>query len=143
MAAKKYTRFVISEPLGTIATQPLLKDIERFEIKGPIWGKDVVISHSGVDKPLLMLDKPHTHPYDEFVCFIGGDPLNPRDFGAEVEMCLGEEQEKYIITKSSLIYIPANFPHCPLNFKVVSKPVILMTVTLGKEYTQVPTADRT
>jgi hypothetical protein len=138
MPAKKYSQYVVTEPLGTIDTQPLLKDIERFEINGPIWGKDLVISHSAVHKPLLMLDKPHIHPYDEFVCFIGGDPLKPRDFGAEVEMCLGKEQEKYIITKSTVIYVPANFPHCPLNFKVVKKPVILMTVTLGKEYTQEP-----
>jgi len=138
MPIKKYADYVVSEPLGTIATQPLLKNIERFEINGPIWGKDIVISHSAINIPIRLLDKPHTHPYDEFVCFIGGDPLNPRDFEAEVEMCMGEEQEKYLITKSTVLYCPANFPHCPLEFKVVKKPVILMTVTLGKEYAQVP-----
>jgi hypothetical protein len=137
MTGTKYNKYIVIEPLGTIATQPLLKDIERFEVNGPLWGKDLVVSHSAVHKPLLMLNESHTHPYDEFVCFIGGNPLDPRDFGAEVEMCLGEEQEKHTITKSTVIYLPANFPHCPLNFKVVKYPVILMTITLGKEYAQV------
>jgi hypothetical protein len=138
MAETKYGKYIVSEPLGTIATQPLLKDIERFEVNGPIWGKDLVVSHSAVHQPLRMLNEPHTHPYDEFVCFIGGNPLDPRDFGAEVEMCLGEEQEKHLITRSTVIYLPANFPHCPLDFVVVRKPVILMTITLGKEYAQKP-----
>jgi hypothetical protein len=134
---KKYGQYVVSEPLGTIATQPLLKNIERFEVNGPIWNKDIIVSHSAVHRPLEMLKEPHTHPYDEFVCFIGGNPLDPRDFGAEVEMCLGPEQEKYLITRSTVIYAPAGFPHCPLIFKTVTRPVILMTITLGKEYPQV------
>jgi hypothetical protein len=136
MAATKYGKYVIREPLGTIATQPLLKDIERFEVNGPKWGKDLIVSHSAVHKPMFMLKEPHTHAYDEFVCFIGGNPLDPRDFGAEIEMWMGEEQEKYVITSSTVVYCPANLPHCPLNFKVVTKPIILMTITLGKEYSQ-------
>jgi hypothetical protein len=36
----------------------------------------------------------HKHDVDEYLFFIGGNPQNVADFGAEVELCLGEEQEK-------------------------------------------------
>ena len=138
MADTKYGKYIISEPLGTLDTQPALKDIERFAVDGPNWGVDCIVGYTAVDKPLFMLKEPHTHPYGEFVCFMGGDPMKVRDFGAEVEMCLGEEQEKHIITKSTVVYVPPLLPHCPLNFKVVKKPIVLMTITLGKEYSQDP-----
>ena len=67
---------------------------------------------------------------------MGGDPANVRDFGAEVEMCMGEEQEKYVIDRSTVVFLPAGFPHCPLEITVVKKPIVLMTISLSKEYHQ-------
>jgi hypothetical protein len=81
-----------------------------------------------------MEKQPHTHPYAEFLCFVGGNPMEVRDFGAEVELCLGEEQEKHIINSSKVVYIPANFPHCPLDFKVIRRPIMFMVITFGKDY---------
>jgi hypothetical protein len=57
--------------------------------------------------------------------------MNLRDFGAEIELCLGEEQEKHIINSSTAVYIPKELPHCPLNFKVIKKPIVFMVVMLG------------
>ncbi len=136
MPANRYDKYIKKEPLGKLETQPLLKDIFRFELNGPQWGKDLIIGYSAVHKPLFMLKEPHTHAYDEFVCFLGSDPLNLKEFGAEIEFWLGEEQEKHIINTAAVVYCPAGFPHCPLNFKVVKKPIVLMTITLGKEYVQ-------
>jgi hypothetical protein len=136
MAKNRYDKYFHIEPLREISTQPLLKGLEMFDVLGANWNADCTVHFSAVNKPLLLLKEPHVHTFAEFVCFIGGDPQKARDFGAEVEMFMGKEQEKHIITKSTVVYLPPGFPHCPLEFKVVRKPVILMTISLTKEYRQ-------
>jgi hypothetical protein len=56
----------------------------------------------------------------------GGNPMNFKDFGAEVELVMGEgeEAEKYTITSTTWVYVPKNLPHCPLNFKKVDRPIM-------------------
>jgi len=38
--------------------------------------------------------KPHVHDYDEAIYFIGSDPEDPSDLGAEVEFSIGPEGRK-------------------------------------------------
>jgi len=52
--------------------------------------------------------------------------------GAEVELWL--EDEKHIITRSSLVFIPAGMKHCPLTFLRVDKPVFHFTTGPAKKY---------
>src|SRR4030067_3438382 len=54
---------------------------------------------------------PHAHDYDEVIAFFGTDLNDPHDLGAEVELWLGDE--KHIITKSSLVVIPAGLKRSP------------------------------
>ena len=56
------------------------------------------------------------------------------NFDAEVEISLGEESEKHVITEPTVLHIPKDVIHCPLNFKVVNKPVIFMNVALTPQY---------
>ncbi len=81
-----------------------------------------------------MESKSHVHNYDAYMCFIGGDPTNFRDFGAEVELCLGEEREKQIITSTTIVYVPAGLYHCPMEFKKVERPIMFMHVFPTSEY---------
>jgi hypothetical protein len=136
MPAKKYSKYFSYEPLRAIGTQPDLKGLEMYDVNGPEWDTACIVHYSAINKPIMLLKEAHTHTYPEFVCLIGGDPTKVRDFGAEVEMCMGEEQEKYLINRSTVVYLPAGFPHCPLEFKVVRKPIVLMTISLCKEYRQ-------
>jgi hypothetical protein len=76
--------------------------------------------------------EPHTHDYDEVIAFIGTDLNDPYDLGAEVELWLGDE--KHIITKSSLVFVPAGLKHCPLTFLKVDRPVFHYTTGPGKIY---------
>ena len=76
--------------------------------------------------------EPHSHDYDEVIAFIGTDPNNPYDLGAEAELWLGDE--KHIITKTSLVFIPAGLKHCPLTFLRVDRPVFHYTTGPGKMY---------
>jgi hypothetical protein len=74
----------------------------------------------------------HSHEYDEVIAFIGTDTKNLYDLNAEVELWLGDE--KHIITKTSLVFIPAGLKHCPLIFLRVDKPVFHYTTGPGKMY---------
>ena len=134
--ALKYSKYISHEPLRTIDTQPDLKGLEMYDVNGSRWDVACIVHYSSIDRPIMLLKQPHTHPYPEFVCFVGGDPTKVRDFGAEVVICMGKEQEKHLINCSSVVYLPPGFPHCPLEIKTVWKPIVLMTISLGKEYRQ-------
>ncbi len=138
MAAKKYANYVQTRVLGKTNELPQIKDILRFDFKSSDykWGSDIIVGYGAIDKPFYALQEPHTHEYDEYVVLLGSNAMNLNEFDAEVEFCLGEEQEKYVIKSPAVVYCPARLPHCPLNFKVVNKPILVMTITLGKDYTR-------
>lgn len=74
----------------------------------------------------------HTHEYDEIIGFFGSDPQNPHDLGGEIEMWL--EDEKYLLTKSSLIFAPRGMKHCPLVIRRVDRPIFHFTTVTGGRY---------
>jgi hypothetical protein len=65
---------------------------------------------------------PHTHPYAECLVFVGLDPANLNYLGAEIEICLGEEQEAYTFDEATIVVVPAGMPHCPLATRRVWSP---------------------
>ena len=83
------------------------------------------ISGSGVyfTKPHLMVSTTHVHDCDEYLFFLGTNFEDMNDFDAEIELYMGEEGEKYIITVPTIVYVPARMIHCPLNFTRINKPV--------------------
>ncbi|OFW56447.1 MAG: hypothetical protein A2133_11485 [Actinobacteria bacterium RBG_16_64_13] len=87
-----------------------------------------------ITEPFLMVNDPHTHDFDQFLHFFNADSLHIADFPAEVEITLGEELEKHVITEPTVLHIPAGMLHAPLNFKRVDKPVIFMNVAFTPEY---------
>ena len=74
----------------------------------------------------------HTHDFDEVIGFIGSDPENPHDLGGEVEFWL--EDEKYILTKSCLIFAPKGLRHCPLRVIKVVRPILFLAVSMTGRY---------
>ncbi len=74
--------------------------------------------------------KPHVHDYDEAIFFIGSDPHNFSDLGAEVEFAIGEEQEKHVFDRPTAVVIPRGLPHCPIVTKRIEKPYLCMAVSL-------------
>lgn len=73
------------------------------------------------------MEVPHVHhARDEYLWFIGSDLKNPFDFDAEVTVDLGwdpDHMETVTITEPSVIRVPPNMWHCPINFKRIDKPV--------------------
>ncbi len=74
----------------------------------------------------------HVHDFDEVVGFLGSDPQNPHDLGGEVEFWL--EDEKYMLTKSCLIYAPKGLRHCPLRVTRVDRPFMFLAISLTAKY---------
>ena len=79
---------------------------------------------------------PHTHKYPELFIHLGTDPENPFDLGAEVEMFVGPEMEKHIVTTSTLVYIPANFVHCPFTITKVDRPFLFIQAQYAPKLTE-------
>ncbi len=77
-------------------------------------------------------DKPHTHAQDEIIGFCSNDPARPWDLDGEIEIWL--EDEKQVITKSCMIFVPAGLKHCPLVLRRVGRPIIHFTVVLAGSY---------
>lgn len=73
----------------------------------------------------------HAHDYDEIIGFIGTDLDNPYELGAEAELWLRDE--KHIINKTSLVFIPAGLKHA-LYFLRVDRPVFHYTTGPAKMY---------
>jgi hypothetical protein len=76
--------------------------------------------------------KPHTHDYDEVLCFFGSNPEDFHDLGGEVEFWLGDE--KHIITKSCIIFIPKGLKHSPLVIRRVDRPIFHFSTGPSKMY---------
>jgi len=74
----------------------------------------------------------HTHDFPELLGFYSSDPNNPDDLGAEVEFTI--EGEKHLITKNTMIFIPAGVKHLPMALKNIRRPILHFGVCLNPEY---------
>jgi hypothetical protein len=83
-------------------------------------------------KPFKMELQSHHHDVDEYLFFLGGQlPDLTANFDAEIEIFLGPEYERHIITKPCIIYIPRGFEHNPMDIKRVGKPLLFMPLHLA------------
>lgn len=81
---------------------------------------------------IVMEGSPHSHDFDEIVTLFGTNPDDTRDLCGEVEFWIGDE--KYEITKSSIIYIPKGTVHCPIIFHRVERPIFHFIVGHAGKY---------
>jgi hypothetical protein len=91
-----------------------------------------------LSQPVLMVDKPHSHDFDEILCFLSSNPANELEFGAKIELSLGQEEEKQIISSPSIICIPKGLVHCPLHFVELSKTILFVHIYISPEYIRKP-----
>jgi hypothetical protein len=134
MAESKYGKYILREtgvkphPEITAVTPALLEGLKDW---GGIQHR---MSWKYVSQPVILEREPHSHDFDEFLCFLGCDPLNALDFGAEAELALGREGEKHIVDASSVIFIPKGLIHCPLSFRKIGKPILFCNIYLAPKY---------
>ena len=130
MANRKYDKYILEN---------VVEDSEygkRFYIIGEKEFKsDYTAFIVAVTKPQIMEPYAHAHDFDMYLHILKFEPAGlEEDLGAEIELCLGEEQEKHLITKPTTVYIPAGMVHCPLEFKKITKPLLLIHTNRSSTY---------
>ena len=141
MAETKYGKYFLREPFG-IARHPEIESTVIQIGQGADLGganfpvtTNFSVTMEAIHRAFVMTEKSHVHDdFDEILCFIGGNPMDFRDFGAEVELSLGEELEKHTITTTTFVYVPKGLIHCPIQFKRVDKPIIFSAISLAPAY---------
>jgi len=141
VADSKYNKYVLRRPWGapsaanTDPDQPVYVGINQ-ETPAPGWDEPFTQVLRPVYKPSLMIPKPHAHNCAEYLYFIGGNPMDLSDFGAEIEFTIGEgdDAETFVIDSTTWVYIPKYLPHCPLNFKRVDRPVMFGHIMFAPGY---------
>jgi hypothetical protein len=71
---------------------------------------------------------PHTHPTTQVMCLLGTDTDDLSDLGAEFEICLGEEEERHVFTKSTAVVTPPFLPHWPGGVLKCTRPIIFADI---------------
>lgn len=138
MPKSKYAKYVVTK----------LKEPEERKKIAPVYNKyahrilwmdeDVVpgafnMNASWYLKAGTTIDNvPHTHDHDEIIGFFSNDAQNPYELGGEIEMWL--EDDKQIITKSCMIFVPAGMKHCPLILRRVDRPIFHFTAVMAGRY---------
>ena len=71
---------------------------------------------------------PHMHKENEILFLLSGDPNDPYELGAEVELCFGPEMEKHVITRSACLRIPGGLPHGFYHVNSCTRPWLFIEV---------------
>jgi hypothetical protein len=132
MAETKYGKYL---KVATYTDERIGRTVHLYGGKD-LYGTDFSPAWVGLTAPLFMMKESHSHPYDEYLFFWGGNAANIEEFDAEVDLSLGDEQELHTITKPTVVYVPKDLKHCPLNFRVVNKPIIFMDISIYPTYTK-------
>jgi len=127
MAETKYGKYIITELKPGLA-------VPEFRVEPPDFMTHLLWTGDGVIKGCPHMEcvwiwkrsassgpAAHTHDFDEILGFIGTDPENIQDLGGDLEIWL--EDEKHVINKSCLIYVPKGMKHCPLRTTRLDRPI--------------------
>jgi quercetin dioxygenase-like cupin family protein len=140
MAESKYGKYIVTELKMPESKQQIMARYSQYATR-ILWLDNNVVEgafHMNTAWYLKALPttetESHTHDSDEIIGFFGNNPEDPYDLGGEVEIWL--EDEKHIITRSCLIFVPAGMKHCPLALRKVDRPIFHFTTVTGGQYTQ-------
>jgi len=127
MAETKYGNCVVTLPVAKTGDTELMS-VGAAQLNG----LDIHIIYAYAYNPGITgkSTKPHVHDYDEAIFFLGSDPRNFSDLGAEVEMAIGAEEEKHVFNKATAVVVPKGVPHCPIVTKSIQRPYLCMAVSL-------------
>ncbi|MBN2059886.1 MAG: hypothetical protein JW882_05655 [Deltaproteobacteria bacterium] len=138
MSKSKYGKYVVTDLIVPEEKKKIEADYSKYA-RRILWMDENVVEgafHMNtawyLKEATTLEDKPHVHDADEIIGFFGNDPGNPHDLGGEIEIWL--EDEKQVITKSALLFVPAGMKHCPLILKRVDRPIFHFTTVPGGRY---------
>jgi hypothetical protein len=135
MAESKYGKYIITElkpgiPAGDKAHSKLIY-LDDEVIKGAFYVECAWI-WPGCEFYPSSKPEAHTHDFDEVLTFFGTNPEDPQDLCGEIEFWL--EDEKHMLTKSCLVFVPKGMKHCPLIMRRVDRPIFHFATGPGRTY---------
>jgi len=138
MAESKYEKYVVTDLIIPEEKKKIAADYAKYATR-ILWMDENVVKgafHMNtawyLKSAATLEDRPHVHDTDEIIGFFGNDASKPHDLGGEIEIWL--EDEKQIITKSAMLFVPAGMKHCPLILKRVDRPIFHFTTVPGRRY---------
>ncbi len=128
----KYDHLFCSRLKEKPLTDTILSPTISFRGNSDLPGAGINMGFRYYVKPFKMELQSHHHDVDEYLFFLGGQlPDLTANFDAEIEIFLGPEYERHIITKPCILYIPRGFEHNPMDIRRVGKPLLFMPLHLA------------
>jgi hypothetical protein len=135
MPGTKYSKNFVPANIAPAQHGP---PVPTFNFSAAEYGVDAGWILVPVLESRMFMDKPHKHDFHQFFCFLGSDPEDIRNFDAEIEVYLGDEGEKHVITTPTVLHIPPGLMHCPMEYKRVGKPVMHLDIYFAAKYERIP-----
>jgi hypothetical protein len=132
----KYSRFIKPLKSPTMAPGPGNADHSVWMYGKDLEGLDVNFSWGYYSKPGSWDSEhgTHAHAADEVLVFVGLEPSDIDYLGAEIEIEMGKEHEKYVFDKPTAVILPKGMPHNPVVAKRVDKPYAVYLISLDAEH---------
>ncbi len=134
MAESKYRQYILTDLKSHMSPEALAR-YNEWATK-LLWIDDKAVpgafqmNTAWYRKAHLKSPPAHWHDVPEILGFFGSDPENPHELNGEIEFWI--EDEKFIFTKSTMVFMPPNVKHCPLILHRIDRPVFhFTTVTAG------------
>ncbi len=132
-----YSKYVISELKAPAMKPEFVEKYKTFATRVLWMDKNVCpgafqMNVSWYCKPARHAPEAHVHEDHEIIAFFGGNPEDPYNLNAEIEMWMGDQ--KYMLTRSTMMYAPAGVKHCPLILHRVDQPVFHFSIVTGGTY---------
>lgn len=134
----KYEKYIITEPKPNFWTEEGAKKDGPDVIHPTVYLDDKILEGAFyVECNWFWKDNQHsppvhTHDFDEVLAFIGTNPEDPQDLCGEVELWL--DDEKYMLTKSCLVFVPRGLKHCPMLVRRADRPIFHFSVGTSGMY---------
>lgn len=130
MAERKYDYLFTNEIIHE-TTYPPFKNMIMHTMEEK--NVDFQIRFTHVSVPFEGLEPAHSHDFDQIMLWVPcTDDLTAYD--AETELHLGEEEEKYIINRTTALFVPAGLKHCPIRHTRVGTPFFFVNCPLTPSY---------
>ena len=146
MVNTKYGKYIIEDFSGRPESDSRDEDEfqkELYNIASPITYLDSAMIKGGFYAECMWYHtastatvEPHTHDFDEILAFLGGDPKDCGNLNGEIELWL--DDEKHILTRSCMVFIPKGLKHCPMVVRRVDKPMLHFSIGPGATYDKKP-----
>jgi hypothetical protein len=142
MDKTKYGKYIIEDfngrPMNDVRSQDAFQKV-LSQVAKPILYLDNNMIDGGFYSEVMWFHtasdvqvEAHTHDFNEILAFIGSDPRDYHDLCGEIEFWL--DDEKHILTKSCMVFIPAGLKHSPMVLRRIDKPICHFSIGQGKVY---------